>query len=320
LSAYSRRVYGIDVDAERITVTGSGMQALAISIQMLIAPEDNMVFVTPVWPNIHGLVGIMGGETRDVALDRNQGGFSLDLDRLFAACDDRTRAIFLNSPNNPTGWTMEADEQRALLEFCRRRGIWIVADEVYARLIYDRPHAPSFLEVADPDDRVLVVNSFSKPWAMTGWRLGWLTRPAHLTGTVEKISEYNIAAPTTFVQWAGITALEKGEPFIAESLARYRAGRDLVHERLNRLEGINCPLPDGAFYHFFSVEGMTDSLAFCKEVMAATAVGLAPGDTFGAGGDGNIRLCFASSTGLLSEAMDRFEKFWLSREAGSVRA
>ncbi len=320
LAAYSERIYGAPLDPERITVTGSGMQALAISAQLLIAPGDNMVFVTPVWPNIHGLVEIMGGETRDVALDRNQGGFTLDLEKLFAACDSNTRAIFLNSPNNPTGWMMERAEQQALLEFCRRRGIWIVADEVYARLVYDRPHAPSFLEIADPEDRVLVVNSFSKPWAMTGWRLGWLTRPAGLTRTLEKISEYNIAAPTTFVQWAGIEALENGESFIGTSLARYRAGRDLVHDRLNRMDGIDCPLPPGAFYHFFAVDGLTNSLAFCKEVLAETAVGMAPGGTFGDGGEGNVRLCFASSLELLTEAMDRFEDFMNRRGGNPVRA
>lgn len=320
LSAYNERVYGVPVSEDRITVTGSGMQALALSAQMLFGPGDNVVFVTPVWPNIHGLVDIMGGETRDVALDRTETGFSLDLGKLFDACDSHTRAIFLNSPNNPTGWMMERAEQQALLDFCRERGIWIIADEVYARLVYDRPHAPSFLEIADPEDRLLIANSFSKPWAMTGWRLGWVIRPARLTRTLEKIGEYNIAGPTTFVQWAGITALEDGEDFIAESLAHYRTGRDLVHERLNALPGVHCPLPEGAFYHFFSVDGVTDSLAFCKQLLAETAVGLAPGGTFGAGGEGNLRLCFASSTELLEQAMDRFESFIASTERRAVRA
>ena len=131
--------------------------------------------------------------------------------------------IFLNSPNNPTGWMMSAEQQREVLAFARRRGIWIVSDEVYARIVYDRPHAPSFLEHAEPEDRVIVVNSFSKTWSMTGWRLGWITAPAALAPCFEMLTEYNIAGPPGFVQRAGIVAVQDGEPFVAEIVARYRA-------------------------------------------------------------------------------------------------
>ncbi|MGZ3340919.1 MAG: aminotransferase class I/II-fold pyridoxal phosphate-dependent enzyme, partial [Reyranella sp.] len=181
LSAYTERLYGIKCPVDRLTVTTGGMQAILLSCQLLLDPGDNIVIVSPIWPNITSATRLVRGEPRYVALDRKPDGrWTLDLQKVFDAVDERTRAIFVNSPGNPTGWTMSSDEQRALLDFAKKRGVWIMADEVYARLIYTRPVAPSVLEQAGPDDPLIVLNSFSKPWAMTGWRVGWLTHPAHL--------------------------------------------------------------------------------------------------------------------------------------------
>jgi aspartate aminotransferase len=199
------------------------------------------------------------------------------------------------------------DDQRAVLEFCRRRGIWIVADEVYDRIVYDRPYAPSFLDIADPDDLILRLNSFSKSWCMTGWRLGWITAPAAFGAVLEKMNEYNIANAASMAQHAGIVALRDGESFVRETVERYSRARDLVFQRLAGMPRVKLARPEAAFYAFFSVDGMEDSLAFAKTLLTETKVGLAPGAAFGPGGEGHLRLCYAATLATLSEAMDRLE-------------
>lgn len=307
---YATRLHGREIALERITVTGSGMNAIMIVSEALMSPGDNMVAVGPVWPNCRETVRIMGAEPRQVSLRLGADGrWHLDVDELFAACDERTRAVFVNSPGNPTGWVMSAEEQRTVLDECRRRGIWVVADEVYIRLAYEQElgRAPSFLDVAEEGDRVVVINSFSKSWSMTGWRLGWLTHPAVTGDEFAKLMEYNIANPTTFVQYAGITAIRDGEDFVAETIARYRRNRDIVVQRLGSMRRVRLSRPEGAIYAFFSVDGMTDSVAFAQRLIDEAGVGLAPGRAFGEDGEGWMRLCFAADTATVSEAMDRLE-------------
>jgi aspartate aminotransferase len=271
------------------------------------------VSTTPSWPNLPAVPLILNGEIRHVPLSPGNAGWRLDLDRLFDACDARTRVIFLNSPNNPTGWMMSGEQQKEVLAFARQRGIWIVSDEVYARIVYDRRHAPSFLEQAEPDDRVIVVNSFSKTWSMTGWRLGWITAPAALGPSFEMLTEYNIAGPPGFVQRAGIVAVRDGEPFVDEIVARYRAARDLVLERTDAIPRLALPRPEAAFYAFIRVDGMTDSVAFARDLLMTTGVGLAPGAAFGEGGDDYLRLCFAATAPMLERAFDRLGDYLASR-------
>ena len=308
IAEYSTRLHGREIAIERLTVTGSGMNAIMIVSEALMEPGDNMVAIGPVWPNCKETVRIMGGESRQVSLRLGEDGrWRLDADELFAACDERTRAVFVNSPGNPTGWVMPAEEQRTLLDECRRRGIWVVADEVYIRLAYEHElgRAPSFLDIAEEEDRVIVINSFSKSWSMTGWRLGWLAHPADAGDEFAKLMEYNIANPTTFVQYAGITAIRDGEDFVAEIAARYRRNRDIVVQRLGSMRRVRLSRPEGAIYAFFSVDGMTDSVAFAQRLIDEAGVGLAPGRAFGEDGEGWMRLCFAADPATVSEAMDR---------------
>jgi aspartate/methionine/tyrosine aminotransferase len=283
------------------------MTAIMIATECLIGAGDNMVMLSPIWPNIFYAVWTMGGECRHVRLDDGERGWRLDLDKLFDACDERTRAIFIASPSNPTGWMMSVDEQRAVLEFARRRGIWIIADEVYHRIVYDRPVAPSFLELAEPEDALFVVHSFSKSWAMTGWRLGWLTHPASLGDKMGDLSGINNTGATTFVQHAGVAAIRDGEPFVAEMVEYCRRGRDFIYQRLAGLERIRLTPPAAAFYAFLKVEGLEDDLAFAQDLVKTARVGLAPGTAFGPGNEGYLRLCFASAEAKLSEAMHRIE-------------
>jgi len=306
IAEYSSSLIGREIGVDRITVSVSGMAAIMLTSELLVDNGDNVVVVGPVWPNCKGTVFVMGGEARTAPLRPDADGqWHLDLDDIRDQCDERTRAVFVNSPGNPTGWIMEQEQQRELLEFTRERSIYLISDEVYIRLIYDRPRAPSFLDIAEPDDRVIVINSFSKTWSMTGWRLGWLTHPPDIGPDLSKLNEFNIASPTTFVQHAGVTAIREGEPFVTEMVERYRRNRNLVYQRLGAMPRVTLSKPEGAFYAFFKVDGMTDSVEYARELIAETGVGLAPGRAFGEAGEGWLRLCFAAEADTLSKAMDR---------------
>ncbi|HXV08083.1 MAG TPA: aminotransferase class I/II-fold pyridoxal phosphate-dependent enzyme, partial [Burkholderiales bacterium] len=236
----------------------------------------------------------------------------LDLDRLLDALTPQTRVLFVNSPNNPTGWTIGRTEQRAILEHCRRHGIWLVADDAYERLCYDGDAgggvAPSFLDLADPEDRVVSTNTFSKSWLMTGWRLGWMRGPAALIAEMPKLIEYNTSCTPVFVQRAGMVAVSEGEPVVARTLTRLRQARDFLLEQLARTPGIEVARPAGAMYAFFRVAGVHDSLALCKHLVAGAGLGLAPGIAFGPEGEGFVRWCFAASEARLAEGIERLRR------------
>ena len=307
LAEYMSGLYAKPVPMERIAVTASGMASINLIQQILVDPGDNVVVTGPIWPNLVEAVRTMGGEVRYAQIRFGNDGWQLTPERIFELVDGRTRAIMVNSPNNPTGWVMERSDQQAVLDFARERGIWVVADEVYARLIYDRPVAPSFVDIAEPEDRVIVVNSFSKSWCMTGWRLGWVTAPLSLMDTLEKMIEFHYSCPAHFSQVAAITAVRDGETFVADMVARYKRARDLVSDRLGGLSRVRLHRPSGAFYVFFALEGLTDSLGTCQEIVRRSRVGLAPGSAFGPEGEGYIRLCFANTEERLAEALDRLE-------------
>ena len=302
-------LYGIEIADERIAVTSSGMNAMMLIIQTLVGAGDNAVCVTPVWPNIFACIEILGGEARHVALRGDDTGWHLDLERLFAACDARTKAIYLASPGNPTGWIMPDAQRRALLDFARRRGIAIISDEVYNRLVYDRPVAPSFLEIAKPDDPVFVVNSFSKTWAMTGWRVGWMVMPQGLAPQIERLIEFNTSGGQSFLQAGCVAALRDGEDWVKWMVERCRQGRDLVRDRLASMNRVQIVPVEASFYLMLRVAEMGDAVDFCKRLVTEGRVGLAPGTAFGAGGEGYLRLCYAQSNERLSQAMDRFGDF-----------
>ena len=306
LPRYTADLYGIAMQAERITATSSGMTGIMLAMEMLVDAGDNVVIVGPVWPNAQATVEIMAGEPRTAPLRFGNEGWTFDLDRLMACCDDRTRAVFVNSPGNPTGWMMPESDQRALLDFCRTRGIWIIADEVYARIVYDRRVAPSFLSVAEPEDRLIVINSFSKSWAMTGWRLGWDYAP-ELLRRVHRESDR-----VQHQRHAGFPAARGGDR------GRGRRGGDRVHGRpvphgprghrplpRGTLPRVRYRAPDAAFYAFFAIDGMDNSLDFAKRLVHETGVGLAPGTAFGPDGEGWLRLCFARAPETLEQAVER---------------
>jgi len=306
LADYMRRLYSIPVNTNQITVTASGMSAIMLVMQAILNAGDEVVVISPIWPNVNGAIKVLQGKIVDMNLDEKDGQWSLDLNRLFARCTKKTRAIFLNAPNNPTGWCISIEEQHDILMFCRQRGIWLICDDVYARLTYAPPPAPSFLQIAEPDDLLIAVNSFSKTWSMTGWRLGWLTAPAALLDVFAKLNEFNVAAPTTFVQYAGIAALATdSDPYVTDMVARLNKRRDLVVDSLVSFKRVRIATPPATFYTFFAVDGVTDSLSFAKDLLKKTGVALAPGRAFGEAGEGYLRLCFAKSESVLSDALQR---------------
>lgn len=306
IQRYLRRIYQTEIDLGRIIVSASAMNALMIAVQCLVGQGDSAIVIGPVWPNAENAIAAMGAEVRRLDLQvQADGSWHLDLDRLVDMCDATTRLIVVNSPGNPTGWMASEDQLRRLLVHARERGIWILSDEVYARIVYGTRHAPSLLTLARPDDPVVIVNSFSKSWSMTGWRLGWIVAPAELTVAIEKMTEFNISHPTTFVQWGGVAALDHGDDYVDSLVRRYAEAAELVYARLSAVPRIRLPRPRSAFYAFFRVDGVTDSFAYALELARGARVGLAPGVAFGPSGEGYLRLCFATSLPRLSTALDR---------------
>jgi aspartate aminotransferase len=306
LKRYNDRLYGIDLDPDRITVPGSTMLSVMIACQCVVGPGDEVVLISPYWPNIRTVVQVLGGRPVDLRLREGPERWALDLDQLASAIGPRTRAIYVNSPSNPTGWIMSVDEQKALLDLCRRHGLALISDEVYHRNVFEGPDpAPSFVTLAGPDEPVFILNGFSKGWAMTGWRLGWMLAPKRLVEKMAVLAEVNQTSATAFVQFGGVAALEEGEPFVKGFVERCRRNRDLVMETLGRHPRVSLLEPQGAFYAFPKIEGVTDSLAFARRVLAEAKVGIAAGYTFGKGNESHIRLCFAIGTERLETALRR---------------
>lgn len=311
LAGYMSDLHGKRIDVERVSVTASGMSAIMMLFQCILDAGDNAIITCPVWPNAQSVVRALGGEARFHALDRDPDqGWRLDVEALKAKCDARTRAIFINSPNNPTGWVLPEAQIAELLAFARERGIWIMADEVYGRMVYSGRAAPSFLEQCEPDDPVLVVNSFSKSWAMTGWRVGWVTHPPALGELLGNMIEFNYSCVPPFVMRAAEVAIREGEPFVQQMTAYCRTGRDIVSQRLPNLPHVaDYRAPDASFYAFFRVEGTAErTLAFAQDLVRTAKVGIAPGTAFGPGAEGWYRLCFAQKPETIAEAMDRLER------------
>ncbi|CAH2599004.1 Aminotransferase [Rhodovastum atsumiense] len=309
LAGYHRRLYGLDIPERRLTLTQSGMQAVMLVAQAMVEPGDNAVAITPSWPNVMRAMQINGAAIREVPLGRGNDGWHLDLDRVFASCDARTRVIYTASPANPTGWMMSRAEGEALLDFARRRNIALLSDEVYHRIVYAGEAAFSLLEIAAPEDPVFVVNSFSKSWAMTGWRMGWMVYPDGLAPEFEKLIQFNTSGGQAFLQHGAIAALEQGEDFVRSFVARCRTGHEVVAGRLARMRRIRDIPNQGSFYAMFEIDGVSDTLGFCRRAVTEARIGLAPGIAFGAGADRMVRLCFAKSPELLHRAMDRLESF-----------
>jgi aspartate/methionine/tyrosine aminotransferase len=308
LAGYVTRLHR-PVQPAQVAVTSAGVNALMLASQLLVDPGDRVVEVVPLWPNLQEIPKILGAEVVTVPLEFRPTGWTLNLERLLATLTPGIKALYLNSPNNPTGWTISRADQQAVLAHCRAHGIWILADDAYERQYYADNHvAPSFLDIAEADDRVISTNTFSKAWCMTGWRLGWLVVPPGLVDDLGKLIEYNTSCTPVFVQRAGLAAVRDGEPVIAHMLGRLRSARDLLVGALKEIPGVEAALPSGTMYAFFRIAGVDDSLAFCKRLVSEVGLGLAPGSAFGPEGEGCVRWCFAASEARLADGVGRLRR------------
>jgi len=302
------------VTADRVAVTSGGVNGLMLAVQALVEPGDEVLAVTPVWPNLTAQPRIMGAHLRTFALQVESGAWQLDVESLCAAITPQTRLLILNAPNNPTGWTLTRAAQAAILARCRATGTWILADEVYERLYYDPlPCAPSFLDVADAQDRLVVVQSFSKSFLMTGWRLGWLVMPAELTEVMGKLIEFNTSCAPVFVQRAGLAALAEAQTLVPAVVQHLRHCRDTLVPLLREIPGVETQAAAGGMYAFLRVAGHDDGVAMAKRLVAEAGLGLAPGEAFAPEAAGWLRWCFASrDPARLVEGVARL-RGWLQR-------
>lgn len=322
IAAYLARVYAPQspmnglYSPDRFSVTIGGMHALQIALRLVVGAGDEAIVITPAWPNFRGALVVTGSDVIEVPLRFSGadagGGWQLEIDRLLDAITPRTRAIIINSPSNPTGWTASREELASILEVARRRGLWIIADEIYGRFFYAGERAPSFRDVIDEDDRIMFVQTFSKNWAMTGWRLGWLEAPAPLGPIIENLVQYSTSGVPVPLQRAGIVALQHGEDFVASQVARAKDNRDLLVEALAQTRRAHFAIPAGAFYLFCAFDTTLDTRTLAFRLVDEARVGVAPGTAFGTGGERFIRMCFARRREDMTEAA-RLLSEWLTR-------
>lgn len=310
LAEYYSATHGITLPLDRLIVTSSGTSAIHLALLSTLEKGDEVVALFPIWKNLLGAIKLQQAEVKgvDLRLDPVTSRWSLDLNELFARVTLKTRAIVLNSPNNPTGWVMPLEQIRAVMEFARKRGIWVISDEVYGRLTYGESRAPSFLDVALPEDRLFIVNSFSKNWAMTGWRLGWLVGPAAAESRIYDLVLYDNMGPPNFTQFGALAALKDGEGFVAEQKKRFEVNTAIVWDAFERVGGIAAARPESSFYAFFKTDKEPDCMAFARRLIDDHALGLTPGCAFGRNWGGYMRLCYAVSEPKLRDALGRLER------------
>lgn len=312
IAEYMSELHGRAIEMDRISVVGSGVTGLGVVSQLMLSPGDRVVAITPLWPNITEIPRISGAHVERVPLNVSGGKWSLDLDRLLSALTPETKMLIVNSPNNPTGWTISDEQIEAITTYCRRLGIWVVADEVYERLIYDPSvrSAPSFLRHMNADERLISVNSFSKAWSMTGWRAGWITGPVTMADDLAKLIEYNFSCVFEPIQRAATVALQQGEAEITNLRARLARTRNLLVSGLLDIPRVDVPEAGGAMYVFFRIAGQSDSVETAKRLVSEAGLGLAPGSAFGPEGNGWLRWCHAvSDEARLMEGVGRLAKF-----------
>ena len=309
IAAKFLEVHGVEYKPTEVVCAGGAVMAIFLTIRSLIDPGDNVVIVEPTWPVFASIVTLMGAESRTVPLAEGKDGFILDQDRVRDAVDRRTRMLIINSPGNPTGWVISREEQEALWNLALEHDFVILADEVYDRIIFDRPAAPTFAAVATDHDHVVVINSFSKTYNMTGWRLGYALANEQLVDLMAKLEEFVVSNPPAMAQRAAIVALRDGEPYVQEIRKKYARRRQVAVDKLKAIPQVTLLDPVGGFYAFPKLEGLHDSLSFAKKLLLEARVGMAPGIAFGQSGEGYMRMCFAVSEEILVPALDNFKTF-----------
>ncbi|MBY5622535.1 pyridoxal phosphate-dependent aminotransferase [Rhizobium leguminosarum] len=305
LSDYYNRHFEIRLPVEHFYVTGSGMQAIQIAVQALTSPGDELVYLSPSWPNIAAALEIAGARSLSVELQFEGGKWAVDLDRIETAITPKTKGIFINTPSNPTGWTATKQDLVDILTLARRHDLWIMADEIYARYYFAGGRAPSFLDVMDEGDKIIFVNSFSKNWSMTGWRVGWIVAPPEMGQVLENLIQYSTSGVAQFMQKGAVAALDQGDDFVAANIAKATRSRDILCDALIATNRVETLKPDGAIYAFLKIDGVADSRKAALDIVDKTGVGLAPGTAFGPGGELFLRACFLRDPNQVAIAAER---------------
>jgi aspartate/methionine/tyrosine aminotransferase len=298
VARYMSRLYGQNFDPNRFLCTIGGMHALQIAMRMTLSAGDEFIVPSPAWPNFIGCGKVMDAVPVDVPMGLTQSGLEgrwyLDIDRIEASITPKTRVIVINSPSNPTGWTATRDELASVLALARKHGLWIIADEIYGQFVFNgSARAPSFHDVMDENDKILFVQTFSKNWAMTGWRIGWLECHPSLAQTAENLIQYSSSGVATFLQRGAIAALDHGDNFVKHQIERAKIGGKIICDALAQINSVTFVRPEGAFYLYFKLEGAKDSMQIAKRLVDEANVGLAPGSAFARDDDAWLRLCFA---------------------------
>lgn len=315
LRRYYQRHFAAELSSDHFYVTGSGMQAIVLAVQALTSPGDELVYLTPTWPNIVAAIGVAGAKAVPVGIDFTHGKWDIDVGKLERAITPKTKALFINTPSNPTGWTATLDNLRDILALARKHDLWIIADEIYALYHYAGTRAPSFLDIMEEGDRIVFANSFSKNWSMTGWRVGWLVAPPEIGQIIENLIQYSTSGVAQFMQRGAIAALDHGDDFIRQNFARAARSRDILCDALIATNRVETLKPDGALYAFLKIDGVTNSRAAAFDIVDKVGVGLAPGTAFGAGGELFLRACFLRDPGQIEDAADRLSNYILGKIA-----
>lgn len=315
IAAKVYELHGMTYRASEIMSTVGASMAIYLAIRACVGPGDNAIIITPGYGIFANVVRMCGGDVRSVPLAASGNHFVLDIDRVRHSIDARTRMLIVNSPSNPTGWVASVDEQQILCKLAESHGIMLLADEVYDRLVFDEPIAPSFARFARDLDQLVIVNSFSKTFNMTGWRLGWAQASEPMIRIMTSAAEFMTSNPTALVQQAGIVALRNGDTYVRDLRRHYADRRAQVMRELPKVPGVTLVEPKGAFYAFMRIDDLTDSAAFAMRLLRESGIAVAPGSAFGEGGEGYIRMCFAATEETLTRALDRFREFMVRAQS-----
>jgi aspartate aminotransferase len=299
------REFELEYDPGQITVTNGGMEALHLAMLATIEAGDELLLPSPSWPNYWTQARLADGVPVEIPLSEEEG-YALDADRVIDQMSEDTGAVLLCSPSNPTGQVYDPEPMRAVVEAAAEHDAYVIADEVYLGLVYDRDPVGLAALTGHPD-HVLTVGSCSKTYAMTGWRVGWLAGPDAVLDEATKVHESTTACAGSVAQHAATAALTGPQEPVEEMYEAFAERRDYVVERVAAMDGVSCPTPDGAFYAFLDVDLPGSSLDIAKRLLREQDVVLAPGDGFGTAGEGKLRLSFASSLEDLETGLDGIE-------------
>lgn len=310
---YYDRHYGNGLSTDNIYVTGSGMQSIVLAIQAVTSAGDEIIHLSPAWPNVVHAITVAEAKPKSVVLDFVDGQWQIDIDRLASSITPRTKALFINSPSNPTGWTATKDDLAAILDLARRHGLWIIADEICGLYYFDGARAPSFMDVMEPEDRIIFANSFSKNWCMTGWRVGWMVAPAEIGQALTNLIQYSTSGVAQFMQKGAIAALDHGDDFVRTNIGRARTSRDILCDALVATNRVETRRPPGALYAFLKIDGIADAREEAFRIVDATGVGMAPGTAFGPGGEAFMRACYLRDPKQIEDAAERLSRYIRAR-------